>query len=283
MDRLSELRFPNTYTQRTVFIVMTTVAFHYLFYLFIPCLYLAVEKDRRGDVLKCMTNQTITFALMQIVLASVDVMYWLWKRTRKVVEDESQPIGCQKLLHAKIQYPRYPIEFKLIVTFKFWSLMTFFSFHTPLVLVIILGVLIFLYIKDKQNLYTHFRMEVIHNHVQLNFLRFYNNVFVVFMYVIYVATQHDTLEYVASGIAAVTVIIFQNIYFRKGPKEDEEEDSPKTLDDLDQTNLSYLEKYNDFLEVSKSERVDKAIKEEIYGAHFSSINTDEEITAKFIN
>lgn len=42
MDKLSELRFPNTYTQRTMFIVMTTVVFHYLFYLFIPCIYLTV-------------------------------------------------------------------------------------------------------------------------------------------------------------------------------------------------------------------------------------------------
>jgi hypothetical protein len=87
MDKLSELRFPNTYTQRTVFIVMTTIAFHYLFYLFIPNIYLAVEKDRRGDVLKCMTNQTISFALMQILLASLDIMYCLWNRTRKAVED----------------------------------------------------------------------------------------------------------------------------------------------------------------------------------------------------
>lgn len=199
---------------------MTTIVFHYLFYLFIPSIYLAVEKDRRGDVLKCMTSQTISFALMQILLASVDIMYCLWNRTRKAVEDEARPIGCQKLLHAQIEYPRYPIEFKLIVTFKFWLLMTFFSFHTPIVLLIILGVLIFLYIKDKKNLYTHFRMEVIHNHVQLNFLRFYNNVFVVFMYIIYTATQHETLEYVVSGLVAASVILFQNIYFRKGPKED---------------------------------------------------------------
>lgn len=276
MDRLSELRFPNTYTQRTVFIVMTTVVFHYLFYLFIPDLYLVAERDRRGDVLKCMTNQTISFALMQVLLASVDIMFCLWNRTRRAVEDQSRPIGCQKILHARIEYPRYPIEFKLIVTFKFWSLMTFFSFHTPLVLLVILAVLAFLYVKDKKNLYSHFRMEVIHNHVQLNFLRLYNNVFVAFMYIIYVTTQHDTLEYVVSGVVAAAVIIFQNVYFRKGPREDEEEDSPRTLDDLEEgSNLSYLERYNGFLEVSKSEKVDRAIKEELYGAGFSSINTDE--------
>lgn len=92
-----------------MFIVMTTVAFHYLFYLFIPNLYLSVEVDRRGDVLKCMSSQTITFAAIQVLLAAMDVMHWLWNRRRRAVEDESRPIGCQKLLHAQIQYPRYPI------------------------------------------------------------------------------------------------------------------------------------------------------------------------------
>lgn len=193
MDRLSELRFPNTYTQRTMFIVMTTVVFHYLFYLFIPCIYLAVEVERRGDVLKLMSNQTISFVLVQFLLCGVDIMHWFWNRRRKHVENEDKPVGCQKLLHAKIQYPRFPIEFKLIVLFKFWSLATFFSFHTPIVLLLILAALVFHYIKDKKNVYTHYRMEVINNQVQLNFLRIYTNVFVVFMFVIFITTQHSTV------------------------------------------------------------------------------------------
>ncbi len=104
------------------------------------------------------------------------------------------------------------------MTFKFWSLMTFFSFHTPLVLLILLVVLSFLYVKDKYNLYFHFRMEVIHNHVQLKFLRFYTNIFVVYMFLIYITTQHDTLEYVVGGIVVAVVIIFQNVYFSREAK-----------------------------------------------------------------
>ena len=40
MNRLSEMRFPNTYTRRTMFIVITTVLFHFVFYLFLPTSYL---------------------------------------------------------------------------------------------------------------------------------------------------------------------------------------------------------------------------------------------------
>jgi hypothetical protein len=215
---------------------MTTVAFHYLFYLFIPAIYLALEVDRRGDVLKCISNQTFGFVLAQVVLSSVDIVYCFWGRGRKQAEDEARPVGCQKLLHARIQYPRYPIEFKLIVTFKFWSLTTFFSFHTPIILLLMMLVLVFLYVKDKQNLYTHYRMEVIHNQVQINFLKLYTNIFVVFMFIIYISTQHSTTEYILGSVVASAAVLFQNIYFRRRAKneseDDEEGNGPKTLDDL---------------------------------------------------
>lgn len=107
----------------------------------------------------------------------------------------------------------------MIVLFKFWSLMTFFSFHTPIVLMVILAVLIFHYVKDKKNLYQHFRMEVINNQLQLNFLRFYTNVFVAFMFVIFIATQHETIEYVIASIVVTGFVLFQNIYFRRNAKK----------------------------------------------------------------
>lgn len=82
MNKLSELRFPNTFTQRTQFIVMTTVAFHYLFYLFIPCIYLAIETERRGEVLKLMCGQTLSFVVIHLVFCSVDLIHCLWNRRR---------------------------------------------------------------------------------------------------------------------------------------------------------------------------------------------------------
>lgn len=144
-----------------------------------------------------------------------------------------------------------------------------------MVLILIMVALVFHYIKDKKNLYQHFRMEVINNKVQINFLQFYTNVFVVFMFVIFIATQHSTIEYVLASIVVSGVIVFQNVYFRRGTKrsQDEEEgQGPKTLDDLPQElNISYQERYNHFLEISKNDKIDKGIKEELYGSAFSSI------------
>jgi cbb3-type cytochrome oxidase subunit 3 len=100
--------------------------------------------------------------------------------------------------------------------------------------------------------------------VQFNFLRFYNNIFVVFMFIIFIATQHSTIEYVISSIVVAAAILFQNIYFRNDGKRklDDEDALPMTLDDLDPSmNISYREKYNHFLDTSKSDKVDLDIKQ----------------------
>lgn len=111
------------------------------------------------------SNQAINFMIVQIIMAGFDLMFCCWNRNLSKVEDENKPIGCQKMLHEKIQFPRFPIEFKLIILFKIWSLISFFAFEVPLILLLILLAMIYLYIKDKLNIYYHYRMEMIDNEV----------------------------------------------------------------------------------------------------------------------
>lgn len=87
MDQLSEMRYPNTYTSRTMFIVITTVLFHFIFYLFIPSLFLKLHNDLRGAILSLISNQAINFIIVQITLAGFDLMYCCWNRSRKQIED----------------------------------------------------------------------------------------------------------------------------------------------------------------------------------------------------
>jgi len=46
MNKLSDMRNPNTYTSRTMFIVITTVLFHFIYYIVIPTIYFALAEDR---------------------------------------------------------------------------------------------------------------------------------------------------------------------------------------------------------------------------------------------
>lgn len=189
MNRLSEMRYPNTYTARSMFIVITTVVFHFIIYLLIPVLYLRFNPEIRGKVLFMFTNQGFTFILTHLIFAAIDLIFCLWSSQRKKVENKEKPVGCQKILHQKIQYNRFPIEFKLIVLFKLWSLVTFFCFHVPFLMVLLLFTIIFLYVKDKFNLYYHYRMEYLSNNVEFNFLKIYANFFTLFAYFTYVFTQ----------------------------------------------------------------------------------------------
>lgn len=87
MNRLSEMRYPNTYTNRTMFIVITTVLFHFIFYLFIPTLFLKLHNDLRGAILSLISNQAINFIIVQITLAGFDLMFCCWNRSRKQIEN----------------------------------------------------------------------------------------------------------------------------------------------------------------------------------------------------
>lgn len=83
MNKLSEMRYPNTFTNRAMFIVITTVLFHFIFYLFIPNFYLLFHDDLRGAILSLISNQAINFIIVQVTLAGFDLMYCCWNRAKK--------------------------------------------------------------------------------------------------------------------------------------------------------------------------------------------------------
>jgi hypothetical protein len=86
MNKLSEMRRPNTLTNRTMFIVITTVLFHFIYYILIPTFYLKfsqiVEKNK---VLFIITNQTFNFLIVQFILAKVDFIFCQWNRRLKKI------------------------------------------------------------------------------------------------------------------------------------------------------------------------------------------------------
>lgn len=72
-------------------------------------------------------------------------------------------------------------------------MITFFAFHIPMVLFLILIFLAYNYVKDKYNVYFHYRVEIINNDVQFKFLKVYTNLFTISMYLIFVHTQRHVL------------------------------------------------------------------------------------------
>lgn len=87
MDRLSDMRFPITYSERIMFIVITTVMLHFIFYLWIPSTYINFYHDYRGKILNLISNQAVTTAVVQIILVSFDMFFCCWNSNKKKVED----------------------------------------------------------------------------------------------------------------------------------------------------------------------------------------------------
>ena len=158
------------------------------------------------------SNQVLNFIIFQFIIVGVDLMHCCWNKRLKVVEDESKPYACQLLLHEAIQYPRFPIEFKLIILFKLWSFTMFFSFQSPFILLFLGIVMIFLFIKDKHSLYFHYRMEVIDNKVQFAFLKIYTTFFSIYGFLVFVLTQHLEIEFWLALAFTVVMIGIQLFY-----------------------------------------------------------------------
>ena len=87
MDRLSDMRYPYTTSKRIMFIVITTVMLHFIFYLWIPSTYLNFYHDYRGEILNLVSNQAVTTVIVQMLLASFDLFYCCWNSAKKKVED----------------------------------------------------------------------------------------------------------------------------------------------------------------------------------------------------
>jgi hypothetical protein len=280
MDWLSDMRYPYTVTKRIMFIVITTVLLHFIFYLWLPSFYLNLYHDFRGTILNLVSNQAVTTVVIQIILVYFDLFFCCWNSSKKKIEDEDKPYACQKLLHQKMEYPPFPFSFKMIVLYKFWSLITFFAFHIPMVLVFILLALVFLYVKDKFNIYFHYKAEIINCRVQFKFLKIYTNFFTIYMYLIFVHTQRTTIEIVVGAIVTILTVIAQLLFFRYHKKalEDDEELSVQMLNELNPTCTShYKEKYLSFIESIRSESLDREIENYILSYSLLDSQMEEEI------
>ena len=152
---------------------------------------------------------------MQILFISVDLKHFIWSIKLPNVQSEQNPMGCQKMIHQHIQYPRYPLQQRSITLFKFWSLITFFAFHVPFVLVILLIGLLFFYFKDKFNIYRHYRMQMIGNNVKFYYLRIYTNIFTLTIFASFVYTQREMVQKITSATMTIIALFLQIFYFRK--------------------------------------------------------------------
>ena len=128
--------------------MLSTVSFHILFFVILPTFFFMVPNGISETVkLYCISGQARTFLIIQLIIVLVDMPYRLWK-DKKVQNLSDQRFAFrynQRLLHESVESRDYPLEARVMVLFRVWSLALFYSFFTSYVLfyVVIVFTIIF--------------------------------------------------------------------------------------------------------------------------------------------
>jgi hypothetical protein len=128
MNKLADMRKSNTQTSRTLFIVSTTVIYHFIYFLIVPTFYFVAAQEDRSKKLFSISYQALNFIIIQLLIAGFDVFYCCWDKKRTKILGKGKKGLCQREMHKVLTTPRFIIEFKLIIMFKSWSFVTFYGF-----------------------------------------------------------------------------------------------------------------------------------------------------------
>ncbi len=112
MTYLASKRNPKDQMQRAKFILVTTVFFHFVFYLIIPTLFFTFGSGLTKTLkLYVISEQARTFIIIQTLLAIIDLSYRTWKRKKtKCLSDQREGFKFnQHMLHQTVQYRDYPL------------------------------------------------------------------------------------------------------------------------------------------------------------------------------
>ena len=84
MEKLSEKRNPKNELERSRFILMTTVLFHFVFYLCLPTIFFAAPGGEINSTVKLYViyQQARTFIIVQLLILIFDIPYRLWKSNK---------------------------------------------------------------------------------------------------------------------------------------------------------------------------------------------------------
>ena len=161
--RILPSRHPSSRESESYFIVVTTVTFHFFFYIIAPGTYYVLVKSIPVNIkLKQLFVAVITFLGMTVIVAFIDLRYRLFNSRRKKIMSTWSEWGklCQMKLHEEIRWPSFPIEFKLMVLLNIWSFNAFYIFELPYLMMLFVIVMLIVYWVDKKNIYKHYKMQV---------------------------------------------------------------------------------------------------------------------------
>jgi hypothetical protein len=211
--------------------------FHIIFYIIIPVLFFTVNDGIDPTIkLFVISEQARTFVVLQLILCIIDIPYQIWKKRKtKSLGDQREGFKYnQQMLHKIVEYRDFPLELRLQIMFRIWSLAMFYSFYIPYILYVMFVALVILYILEKHNFYLHYTLRrSITLKLEKSFLVYFVNFFCIFQCFSYSMSsfrnkEFDWTRYTAIPITFTLLVlnfVFWNIFqpFLKKQKEKQEQ------------------------------------------------------------
>jgi hypothetical protein len=159
--RIMPSRKPSNKITESYFIVMTTIIFHFFFYLITPATFYIFAPIYDNLKLKVLFMAVFVFMIMTVIVAALDIRYNLFRmRRNKLLGQKSLAnVFCQQRLHEMVTPPSFPIEFKLMVIYDVWAFNSFYIFQMPELLIFFLIGMFIIFWIDKHNIYNHYKMQ----------------------------------------------------------------------------------------------------------------------------
>lgn len=189
MTKLSDERNPKDEVEKSKFVLLSVVTFHILFYILIPTFFFMYPNNLNPTVkLYVIAQQARTFIIIQLIIIIVDMPYRIWKNKKvQALSDQRHAFRHnQGMLHKLVESRDYPLEIRLQVLLRVWSLALFYSFFLPYMIFYIIAGFLIIYWVEKRNLYRHYTP---HKKISIRLLTevliFFVNFFCVYLCFIY--------------------------------------------------------------------------------------------------
>lgn len=217
MDKLSEERNPKDQLEKARFVLISCLTFHLLFYVIIPTLFFMLPGDISETVkLYVISEQARTFIVIQVIIVLVDLPYRMWKK-RKVRALSDQRVAFrsnQLMLHKIVECRDYPLEIRLQVLFRIWSLVLFYAFFIPYMMFYIVVAFVVIFWTEKRNLYKHYTVRrKVSIKLESDTLIYYVNFFCLYLCFVYCFTVRDNLTKVIVAVVITVAGLVTNILY----------------------------------------------------------------------
>ena len=161
-------------------------------------------------------QQARTFILVQLLIVIIDIPFRMWKNRKiKSLSDQRYAFRYnQKMLHKVVESRDYPLEIRLQVLFRIWSLSLFYCFYLSYLIFYILVAFLIIFWVEKRNLYNHYSIRrKVSIKLYTEVLTYFINFFCIYLCFVYCFGAKSNVKIVVAVCLTVAGMVANILYW----------------------------------------------------------------------